>query len=65
MVRSALTTFSLVAIGLARDPGCGDVEHPNGGPNAPCTRQADCSGDLVCAEGVCTGPDSPKDASDQ
>jgi hypothetical protein len=47
----------LVALGLARDPGCG-TDTPAGGPNAPCTRSSDCKSGLTCtAEGTCTNPE--------
>jgi len=48
------------ALGIARDPGCGDVDSPRGAVNAPCTRDKDCQGDqgLVCREGVCADADA-------
>jgi hypothetical protein len=59
-----------IALGMARDPGCGGgVESPSGSINAPCTRDKDCQGGLVCREGVCGGADAgaadaePKDAA--
>ena len=45
-------------LALARDPGCGGADSPQSALNAPCTRSKDCSGDLVCAEGVCVVPDA-------
>jgi hypothetical protein len=54
-------TIALGSLGLGgagRDPGCGGAESPASGVNAPCTRSKDCGGSLVCAEGVCTEPDS-------
>ena len=66
MIRYGAIGFAL-ALGLARDPGgCSGVDDPDGGTNAPCTRNSDCRGGLICAEGVCTEPDSgagsPKDS---
>jgi hypothetical protein len=58
VLRLSLTAVALVAVGLTRDPGCGGVDEPNGGPNAPCTRSSDCGHGLVCQEGVCRDPDS-------
>ncbi len=59
VIRQGAIGFALVAFGLARDPGgCGGIDDPDGGTNAPCTRNSDCRGGLVCMEGVCTGPDS-------
>jgi hypothetical protein len=49
---------ALGALGARRDPGCGGTDSPSSGPNAPCTRSKDCSANLVCAEGVCSEPDS-------
>jgi hypothetical protein len=49
---------ALSAVGARRDPGCGGADSPSSGPNAPCTRSKDCGSGLVCAEGVCTEPDS-------
>lgn len=57
MLRQTFTAFAVVALGL-RDPGCGGVDGPEGGPNAPCTRSSDCGGSLVCLEGVCREPDA-------
>ena len=53
-----LTAVAFVALGLSRDPGCGGVDDPEGGPNAPCTRTSDCRTRLVCLEGVCREPDA-------
>jgi hypothetical protein len=49
---------ALVALGFARDPGCGNVDAPAGVQNAPCTRTADCRKGLICVEGVCSEPDA-------
>jgi hypothetical protein len=49
---------ALGGLGARRDPGCGGADSPSSGPNAPCTRSKDCTGALVCTEGVCTEPDS-------
>jgi hypothetical protein len=58
VVRQTFAAVAFVALGFARDPGgCGGVDTPNGGPNAPCTRSSDCGGKLVCLEGVCREPD--------
>lgn len=69
-VRASLAAMAFVGLGLTgasgRDPGCGGVNDPQGGPNAPCTRSSDCGGGLVCLEGVCrdrdAGPLSPTDS---
>ena len=58
MVRHSFATFAFVALGFSRDPGCGGVDDPDGGTNAPCTRHSDCGGGLVCSEGVCREPDA-------
>jgi hypothetical protein len=61
----AYGVVSLGALALGRDPGCGGSETPSSGVNAPCTRSKDCTGALVCTEGVCAEPDSgltPTDA---
>jgi len=58
VVRQSFAAFALVALGFSRDPGCGGVDDPDGGPNAPCTRSSDCGGSLVCLEGVCREPDA-------
>ncbi|MGO9714060.1 MAG: hypothetical protein ACLQBL_34715 [Polyangiaceae bacterium] len=56
VVRHALV-LGLACISLgARGSGCGLSSSPAGGVNAPCTRNYDCSGDLSCLSGVCTGP---------
>ena len=60
MVRNVVA-YGLVSLGalvLGRDPGCGSADSPSSGLNAPCTRSKDCTTGLVCAEGVCTEPDS-------
>lgn len=68
MAKSTVVLAALVAggLGLARNPGCGEVEHAQGAPNAPCTRTSDCGPGLVCLEGVCREPDggAPPSASD-
>ena len=59
MIRQALAAklFTVgIALGFANDPGCGSVDSPSSGINAPCTRTKDCKGDLVCEKGVCTSP---------
>lgn len=59
MVQRGLTSALVLLLGLARDPGgCGDVDDPEGGSNAPCTRSKDCKHGLVCSEGVCRERDS-------
>lgn len=50
--------ISLGALALGREPGCGGSESPSSGVNAPCTRSKDCTGGLLCTEGVCAEPDS-------
>jgi hypothetical protein len=62
VVRQALTTVA-IALGLGRGPGCGDVDDPKGGTNAPCTRSSDCGRALVCLEGVCREPDAGTSAA--
>ena len=54
----AYGVVSLGALALGRDPGCGGSDSPESGVNAPCTRTKDCSGNLVCTEGVCAAADS-------
>ena len=64
MIRQALAAKLVtvgIALGLSHDPGCGGVDSPASGVNAPCTRSKDCKGDLVCEKGVCT-PTYPVDA---
>jgi hypothetical protein len=65
VVRQGFAAVALVALGFSRDPGCGGVDDPDGGTNAPCTRSPDCGGSLVCLEGVCREPGSTKDAGDR
>jgi hypothetical protein len=55
-VRFAVASFACVTLGLLRDPGCGGVDDPQGGTNAPCTRSSDCGTGLTCASGVCRDP---------
>ncbi len=51
-------------LGLAHDPGgCGSVDSSSSGLNAPCTRSKDCSGHLVCTQGVCTDDDADSGSS--
>jgi hypothetical protein len=57
VVRQALSLV-VIAIGLGREPGCGGVDDPDGGTNAPCTRSSDCGTKLACLEGVCRDPDA-------
>lgn len=56
--RHTFAAGALVAVALARDPGCGGVDDHGGGPNAPCTRSSDCQHDLLCLDGVCREPDA-------
>ena len=58
MFRQSFAAVTLVALGWVREPGCGGIDDPNGGTNAPCTRSSDCGGGLVCSEGVCREPDA-------
>jgi hypothetical protein len=59
VVRQTAFAFAFVALGLSRDPGgCGGVDAPQNGTNAPCTRNSDCKGDLTCSEGVCVDPNA-------
>ncbi len=57
MVRQTFVAVALVALGFSRDPGCGGIDNPQGGTNAPCTRSSDCGGSLVCRAGVCRDPE--------
>ncbi|MBX3217550.1 MAG: hypothetical protein KF850_36300 [Labilithrix sp.] len=63
MVRQSFAAVALVALGFARGPGCGGLDDPEGGPNAPCTRSSDCGGALVCLAGVCREPGDDDDTS--
>jgi hypothetical protein len=45
-----------IIVGLLRGPGCGEVDSPENGANAPCTRNFDCVSGLVCDQGVCVPP---------
>jgi hypothetical protein len=62
VIRNALAakvvTLGIAAYGVAHDPGCGSVDSTSSGVNAPCTRDKDCRGDLVCEKGVCTTGDA-------
>jgi hypothetical protein len=58
VVRNVVTAFALVALGLSRDPGCGDGSDQKRGANGPCTRNDDCGSALLCLEGVCRDPDA-------
>lgn len=62
MLRQAVALS--LALGILRGPGCGDVDSPSNGPNAPCTRDRDCREPLVCAQGVCVTADSGAGADD-
>jgi hypothetical protein len=54
-------TAATILVGILRGPGCGEVDRPENGANAPCTRDKDCQSSLLCEEGVCVPP-SPPDA---
>jgi hypothetical protein len=57
-------TAAAILVGILRGPGCGEVDSPENGANAPCTRDSDCVSSLVCAQGVCVSPEPPdSDAS--
>lgn len=53
MVRAGAFAVIAVTLGLSREPGCSGVDDPQGGKNAPCTRDSDCRSGLDCKEGVC------------
>jgi hypothetical protein len=53
-----------VALGLSREPGCSGVDDPQGGKNAPCTRDSDCKSGLECKEGACADTSTPVTPSD-
>lgn len=55
--------LATIFVGLMRGPGCGEVDSPEYGANAPCTRDKDCAGDLACVQGVCVPPSVGNDAS--
>jgi hypothetical protein len=55
--------LATIFVGLLRGPGCGEVDSPEYGANAPCTRNKDCAGDLACVQGVCVSPSQGDDAS--
>jgi len=59
VVRAGAFAVVAVAIGLSRDPGCGGPDDPQGGKNAPCTRNSDCKSGLTCSEGVCVDTSTP------
>ena len=63
MLRQSAFAVIALGLGLSRDPGCSGVDDPQGGTNAPCTRNADCRGDLRCSEGVCVDPTIDPDAA--
>lgn len=53
-----------VALGFAREPGCSGVDDPQGGKNAPCTRDSDCKAELECSQGVCVDTSTPPEPVD-
>ena len=57
MLRIVFTVVAF-ALGLSRDPGCSGVDDPQGGRNAPCTRDSDCKSGLECKEGACADTSS-------
>jgi hypothetical protein len=59
VLRGALAVTFL--FGALRGPGCGDLDSPSAGANAPCTRDRDCHAQLACVRGVCADK-SPADA---
>lgn len=59
MVRAGAFAVVAVALGFAREPGCSGVDDPQGGKNAPCTRDSDCKSGLECSEGVCADTSTP------
>ena len=59
VVRAGAFAVIAVALGLSREPGCSGVDDPQGGKNAPCTRDSDCRSGLECSEGVCVEPGTP------
>ena len=64
MVRTALALGMALGFGaLAREP-CGPVDSSSGGVNAPCTRDRDCSGSLLCRQGACAEEDASTGDSD-
>jgi hypothetical protein len=63
VIREALLA-GVAALGLARDPSCGGTDSPTSGVNAPCTRDKDCSGALLCREGICSEGDAGASVSD-
>jgi len=63
VLRQGFVAVALVALGVSRDPGCGGIDNPQGGTNAPCTRSSDCGGSLVCLAGVCRDHDEDDDGS--
>lgn len=57
VLRQGFAAFAFVALRFSGAPGCGGVDNPQGGTNAPCTRSSDCGGSLACLAGVCRDPD--------
>jgi hypothetical protein len=53
--RASVLMCGVAGVALfARDPGgCGSIESPTAGLHAPCTRDKDCEGALLCREGSC------------
>ena len=64
MVRAGALAVIAVALGFAREPGCSGVDDPQGGKNAPCTRDSDCKSGLECSEGVCVDTSTPTPVPD-
>ena len=64
MVRAGAFAVVAVALGLSREPGCSGVDDPQGGKNAPCTRDSDCKSGLECSEGVCVDTSTPVTPTD-
>ncbi|WP_394838378.1 hypothetical protein LVJ94_15870 [Pendulispora rubella] len=64
MIRHAVTVA--LALGLAaRDPGCGSSTSSSSDLIAPCTRDRDCRGGLVCDRGVCIKPRPSSDGGSE
>ena len=64
MLRSAVVLIGVATLVLLCGLGCDDVDHPQNGPNAPCTRNKDCRHELRCIDGVCLDPDVGLPSSD-